>query len=191
MTSEGTAPRRNLFQYQIIHAPQFPASLLDLRADQASWCGRATPYSQIQVIIKIPLGRFTYGSLPHSGHYYQSSNSNQSWLFRAPPLIPSHCLYQLFFHCVLIVSHLKGFVKRFFKVFENFSLTSVRGRPLAMYHHYSTSAEPCQVLFSIDLKNFLEILPPSGYLFSIGALVSVDFRWGVPLLTMIVYHRPY
>ena len=33
MTSEGTAPRRNLCQYQIIHAPQFPASLLDLRVD--------------------------------------------------------------------------------------------------------------------------------------------------------------
>ena len=33
MTPEGTAPRRNLFEYQVIHAPQFPASLLDLRVD--------------------------------------------------------------------------------------------------------------------------------------------------------------
>ena len=31
MTPEGTAPRRNLFQYYTIHAPQFPASPLDLR----------------------------------------------------------------------------------------------------------------------------------------------------------------
>ena len=31
MTPEGTAPRRNLFQYSQIHAPQFPASPLDFR----------------------------------------------------------------------------------------------------------------------------------------------------------------
>ena len=111
--------------------------------------------------------------------------------FRAPPLIPSHCLYQLSFPCVLIVSQLGRFVKRFFKVFENFSLTSIRGVPLLCTIIIAHQPNLVKYFFSIELKNFLEILPPSGYLFSIGALVSVDFRWGVPLLTMIVYHRPY
>ena len=41
----------------------------------------------------------------------------QSYLFREPPLRPSHRLYQLSFPCVLIITQLRWFVKTLFEFF--------------------------------------------------------------------------
>ena len=94
-----------------IHAPQFPASLLDLRVDvgflvRASHTLNLSPSHSINTSSSFHSWEPT--PLRHSIQIYQSQ------LFRELPLSPSHCLHQLSFPCELIIAHSVPFVKNFF-----------------------------------------------------------------------------
>ena len=64
--------------------------------------------------------------------------------------------YQPSLLCALIVSQLGRFVKRFFKVFENFSLTSVWGVPLLCAIIIAHQSNLVKYFFQEIWKNFLE-----------------------------------
>lgn len=66
-------------------------------------------------------------------------------LFRRDPLELLLCLYCITSWVIC---------QEVFQSFWNFFFDLSSGRPLTVCHHYSTSAELCQVLFSINLKKF-------------------------------------
>ena len=119
---------------------------------------------------------------------------NQSLAFRAPPLIPSHCLYQLSFPCRLIITQLRWFVKTLFDFFQKdffnlycalTSLCTRQGFVASFISHLG-----CVALIVSQLGRFVKRFLPLFGLRRRSSHYSSGWSYFIPL-SMIVYHRLY
>lgn len=95
-----------------IHAPQFSASLLNLRVGIGFLVRASHTLNLSPSHSQLPLDHSLVGAYPAQATI--NIQVYQGWLFREPPLRPSHCLHQLSFPCVFIITHDRPVVKCFF-----------------------------------------------------------------------------